>query len=71
MTLAEYLLSDDGNWTPDILKTTLAAGERQVIRIARPINVHLLYMTAWMDQDGILQFRDDIYTTGTGGWMRR
>ncbi len=61
LQLAGYLLVDDRRWTPEILRATLAAGQRQVVRVTRPINVHLLYMTAWVDQEGILQFRDDIY----------
>ena len=61
LQLADYLLTDAGNWTPEMLRATLAAGQRQVVRMVRPINVHLLYMTAWVDQEGVLQFRDDIY----------
>ena len=59
--LAAYLLSKDPRWTPEILLAAIATGERQVVRLSEPINVHLLYMTAWMDTQGILQLREDIY----------
>jgi hypothetical protein len=32
-----------------------------VVRIPEPIDIHLLYMTAWVDENGLLQFRNDIY----------
>jgi murein L,D-transpeptidase YcbB/YkuD len=59
--LANYLLADDPLWSPDKLRRVFDRGQRRVIRIQRPITVHLLYMTAWVDEDGTLQFRNDIY----------
>lgn len=59
--LAIYLLSDDPEWTAGRLRRIFKKGERQVVRIPRPITVHLLYMTAWVDENGELQFRRDIY----------
>ncbi len=32
-----------------------------MIRLAEPLPLHLLYMTAWVDSAGTLQFRNDIY----------
>ena len=31
------------------------------MRVDPPLPVHLLYMTAWVDEKGVLQFRKDIY----------
>jgi murein L,D-transpeptidase YcbB/YkuD len=59
--LAYYLLSDDPGWTHDKLRDIFESGQRQVVRIPRPIPVHLLYMTAWVDENDGLQFRNDIY----------
>ncbi len=59
--LANYLLSDDPDWRPEKLRGIFERGRRQVVRIPRPIPLHLLYMTAWMDENGVLQFRGDIY----------
>ncbi len=58
--LACYLLRKD----PDIagrIKAIIAKGDHQVLRVAPSMPVHLLYMTAWVDENGILQFRRDIY----------
>jgi murein L,D-transpeptidase YcbB/YkuD len=59
--LADYLLADDPAWTPEKLQQVFENGERRVVRIPRPITLHLLYMTAWVDENGDLQFRNDIY----------
>ncbi len=59
--LASYLLSDDPNWTPELLYNSLVGGNRRVVHVPRPIPVHLHYMTAWVAPDGTRQFREDIY----------
>jgi murein L,D-transpeptidase YcbB/YkuD len=59
--LANYLLRDDPAWTPKKLAGILEKGERRVVRVPRPIPIHLHYMTAWVDKEGNRQFRKDIY----------
>lgn len=59
--LANYLLSNDPAWSPEAIDSNLSEGQRQVVRLSNPIPVHLLYMTAWLDDDGAMQFRNDIY----------
>jgi murein L,D-transpeptidase YcbB/YkuD len=59
--LADYLLSDDPHWTPKKLRKTIEKERQSVVHLAHPIPVHLQYMTAWVDPDGTLQFREDIY----------
>lgn len=59
--LAHYLLANDPAWSPESIDTRLSSGQRQVVKLSDPIPVHLLYMTAWMDDTGRLQFRNDIY----------
>lgn len=59
--LANHLLSDNPAWTPETLLVNLEKGQRKVVHVPNPIPIHLLYMTAWVDDDGVLQFREDIY----------
>ncbi|HUV76859.1 MAG TPA: L,D-transpeptidase family protein [Desulfobacterales bacterium] len=59
--LARYLLQDDHQWSRDKLLEIIETGETQVIELQRPITVHLQYWTAWVDEYGRLNFRDDIY----------
>jgi murein L,D-transpeptidase YcbB/YkuD len=56
--LALYLLKD---WTPERLAQEIAAGETRSIPVHNHLPVWLLYWTTWVDADGVLQFRDDIY----------
>ncbi len=59
--LASYLLADDPKWTPEAIAAAIAAGERVTIPLRRPLPVHILYQTAWVDPSGTVQFRDDVY----------
>jgi L,D-transpeptidase YcbB len=59
--LAEYLLRDAPGWTRDKLLSAIEEGTEQKVLIPHPLNVHFLYLTAWVDEEGLLQFRNDIY----------
>jgi murein L,D-transpeptidase YcbB/YkuD len=59
--LAGYLLKERSGYSPQTITSILSSGVRQVARIPTPIPVHLIYMTAWVDANSRLQFRDDIY----------
>jgi L,D-transpeptidase YcbB len=61
LSLARYLVKDDSDWSPARLQELIDSGRRQVVHVKRPLPVHLLYMTAWVDHDGGVQFREDIY----------
>ncbi len=59
--LADFVLAGDDRWPPDVLAEMIEKGERRTIRLKQPVPVHLLYMTAWADDTGAIQFRKDIY----------
>lgn len=59
--LAERLLAADPSWTRDRIEATIAAGSTVSVRIPEPLPVFLLSWTAWVDRDGALQLREDIY----------
>jgi murein L,D-transpeptidase YcbB/YkuD len=59
--LAEYVLRDTPAWTRGKLLDAIEKGTEQKVPIPRPLNVYFLYLTAWVDQDGTIQFRNDIY----------
>jgi len=61
MDLAEYILRDDPNWSREKILAALADSTTRVIPLRNPIGVHLLYWTAWLADDGRVQFRGDIY----------
>jgi len=59
--LAEYLLKDDPGWNRKKILSEIGKGKRQVLKLKNPIDVHILYLTAWTDRQGDVQFRKDIY----------
>ncbi len=59
--LALFVLHGDPRWTRERLEAAMASGKRQVIAVARPLRIHLLYWTAWVEEGGALQFREDVY----------
>src|SRR6185369_10594507 len=61
LDLAAYLLQGSSEGTPDHLQELIASGQNHWIKIPNPIPVHILYWTAWVDGDGTVQFRDDVY----------
>ncbi len=61
LELAEYILRDDPDWNREKILAAEADTTTKVIRLRNPISVHLLYWTAWLADDGRVQFREDIY----------
>ena len=59
-SFADALLSRDPGWNAARLKKLVGGPERRV-DLPHHINVHITYFTAWVDADGTLQVRDDIY----------
>jgi murein L,D-transpeptidase YcbB/YkuD len=60
--LAEYLLADDPSWTRDKILEQMNQPQEKTVRLPRPIPVYFLYWTAWVDDEGTIQFREDIYS---------
>jgi murein L,D-transpeptidase YcbB/YkuD len=61
MELAELLLAGQRGWDSAKLKSAISRGTNRGIAIERPLPVHLVYWTAWVDEAGRTQFRRDIY----------
>jgi L,D-transpeptidase YcbB len=61
MELAEYLLKNDPRWSRQRINSEIDSGKTREIRLPDPIDVYIIYMTAWVDADGLLNFREDIY----------
>lgn len=59
--LAQYLLRAQPEWDRARIVAAAERGEARRVDLAHPIPVYVLYFTAWVDADGTVQFRDDIY----------
>lgn len=59
--LAEYLLRNSPEWTMDKIKKAMHSGKEQWVKLTIPVAVSITYHTAWVNDDGTLQLRQDIY----------
>jgi murein L,D-transpeptidase YcbB/YkuD len=58
--LAEVVLGRDSGWSEERVRRLVGRGER-AINLPQPIPIHLMYFTAFVDEYGHLQLRDDLY----------
>jgi murein L,D-transpeptidase YcbB/YkuD len=59
--LAVYLLQQEPGWNREALVRALDDAVDRTVPLPEPIQIHLLYWTAWADADGTIQFRPDIH----------
>ncbi len=59
--LAEWLLRDRPEWPPDRIVQESQRGIETTIPVTKPLPVHVLYWTAFVDESGELHFAPDIY----------
>jgi murein L,D-transpeptidase YcbB/YkuD len=58
--LAETLLKPQG-WSAQGIKQQIASGKRRIIKLKSKIPVHVTYLTSWVNKDGSVNFRKDVY----------
>jgi L,D-transpeptidase YcbB len=61
LELTELLLSDQERWNQDSIARVIASGQTQNVTLEKKIPVLLAYWTAWVDPQGRMNFRRDIY----------
>lgn len=59
--LAKYLLRNDHNWPATRIDDVVHKATTISAPLADPLPIMLTYQTAWVDADGVAQFRPDIY----------
>ena len=59
--LANLILEDDKNWTPEKIDAAMHKGEETWYTLKNKIPVYIGYFTAWVDDDGTINFYKDIY----------
>ena len=64
--LAAFLLQDDPSWNCDRVDAVVKSGKTTYAKLARPIPLHFAYMTAWVDEGGVANFRSDVYKRDPG-----
>ena len=59
--MAQYLLRNQPEWTPERIEDAMNSGVEKYVKLKDPIPVFITYYTAWVDETGQLNFREDIY----------
>lgn len=59
--LVDYLMEPDVEWSTEKMDGILATGKTTYVRAARPTPIFITYITAWVDESGAVNFRDDVY----------
>ncbi|MEM9224783.1 MAG: L,D-transpeptidase family protein [Pseudomonadota bacterium] len=58
--LITWLLRSNG-WDRAQVDSTIRSGQRLDVKIKQPTQIMFAYITAWVNADGVVHFRDDIY----------
>ncbi len=59
--LAQYLLRNDPTWNSEKIAAAMQSGIERSVKLKTAANVVIAYFTAWVDDEGGLNFREDIY----------
>lgn len=63
---AELALRLLPGWSGDAVLEAMSSGPERRVELFRDVPIHLVHWTAWVDEAGVVQFRDDGY-----GWDAR
>ncbi len=61
VALATWVLRDDPEWTPENIRAAMNGEETLRVEVKNPIPVLILYGTAVVLENGVVQFYEDIY----------
>lgn len=59
--LIKWILRDTPEWDAASIDQMFVNGERVDARVANPVPLYWVYVTAWANVDGVVHFRNDIY----------
>jgi murein L,D-transpeptidase YcbB/YkuD len=65
LDLAAELLRDDPSWDRETIAEAIREGATRRITLNEPMPVVITYLTAFVGDDGLVQFRPDIYGLDT------
>ena len=59
--LAQWILRNEQAWTETAIDNAMNSGKEKYVNIKQDIQVFIGYFTAYVDREGNMNFRDDIY----------
>lgn len=60
--LVSWLLRDTNKWSVADVQHIKKTGETKTVRLKRAVPLKMVYLTAWATEDGVVQFRRDLYS---------
>lgn len=61
VVLAEYLLRDQHEWNESAIEEAMKGIESKTVNLKKKYHVQIEYRTVWVDDEGLLHFREDLY----------
>jgi murein L,D-transpeptidase YcbB/YkuD len=59
--LAMFLLADQEQWTSEAIDSAMNSRIEKFVPLRKPVPVYVVYFTAFVDTDGVLNFSKDVY----------
>ena len=59
--MAKFLLRNDSTWTDEKINKAMNQATEKWVELKSPAPVFIVYFTSWVDREGLLHFREDIY----------
>ncbi len=59
--LAAWILKYNDGWSRSRIEGFRKSGKTQNVRVKKPVPLYMVYLTAWVTKDGVIQFRRDLY----------
>jgi murein L,D-transpeptidase YcbB/YkuD len=59
--MAEWLLRNEPAWPKEKIVSAMNQTHETLVKLKEAIPVFIIYYTTWVDGDGLLNFRDDVY----------
>ena len=59
--LAAWLMDENKGWSRTRIDQVIASGEHMDVPLVSPVPIYMMYLTAWVAEDGVVNFRDDVY----------
>jgi murein L,D-transpeptidase YcbB/YkuD len=60
--LVAWLLEGMRGWSLEDIDRVIKSGEQKTAQLTKPVPLHWVYITGWATPDGVVQFREDIYS---------
>jgi murein L,D-transpeptidase YcbB/YkuD len=59
--MANYILRGESEWTPEKINEAMNSKKELFVKVKQPVPVIITYFTAWVNENGKINFRDDVY----------